>query len=55
MGDMTMMKPDIGIGTVLSEGTVIQINHDHIVVETIDGGKVTLNLAEAQELVGEEE
>jgi hypothetical protein len=54
MGDMTM-KPDIGIGTVFSEGTVTQINHDHVVVETIDGSKVMLSLAEAQELVGEEE
>ena len=53
MGAMTR-TPHIRIGTVFSDGTVTQISHDHVVVETIDGSQVKLSLAEAQELVGEE-
>ena len=35
-------KPEVGMGTETPKGVVVQISHDHVVVETRVGGPVAL-------------
>jgi hypothetical protein len=46
-------KPEVGMGTKTPKGVVVQISRDHVVVETINGGKSKLSFAQVEKMVGE--
>jgi len=46
-------QPEIRMGTKTPKGVVVQISRDHVVVETINGGKSKLSFAQVEKMVGE--